>query len=38
LVTQSEVEAGGGHLGDYPFLAKPITQSELVACIRSQLG
>ncbi|HVU18266.1 MAG TPA: response regulator [Candidatus Didemnitutus sp.] len=38
LVTQTEVDAGGGHLGDYPFLAKPITQSELIACIKHQLG
>jgi CheY-like chemotaxis protein len=38
LVTKSEVAAGGGRLGDYPFLAKPIDPSELIACLRNQLG
>jgi PleD family two-component response regulator len=38
LVTSAEVDAGGGRLGDYPFIAKPIDQAELVACVRRQLG
>jgi putative two-component system response regulator len=38
LVTPEEVDAVGGMLGDHPFLAKPITPSELVACLKDHLG
>ena len=37
-VTKGEVEAGGGRLGGYPFLAKPIVLTELVACLKYHLG
>jgi CheY-like chemotaxis protein len=37
LVTQGEVDAGGGRVGDYPFLAKPIVQSELLTCLKHHL-
>lgn len=38
LVTQGEVDAGGGRLGDYPFIAKPIDEAELLACLHRHLG
>ena len=37
-VTKREVELGGGLVGGAPFLAKPITISELVACLQLYLG
>jgi CheY-like chemotaxis protein len=37
-VTKAEVEAGRGHLGGIPFLAKPVVLTELVDCIRHHLG
>ena len=37
LVTKGEVDAGHGRVGEYPFLAKPIMPSELVACLHQQL-
>lgn len=38
LVTKGEVTAGGGRVGGYPFLAKPIKLSELSACIEQHLA
>jgi CheY-like chemotaxis protein len=37
LVTKGEVAAGGGRVGSYPFLAKPIVLSELSDCVRQHL-
>src|SRR5438477_10668877 len=37
-VTKQEVEAGGGRLGGFPFLAKPVVLPEVVACLKHHLG
>jgi len=37
-VTKGEVEAGGGRVGNFPFLAKPIVLSEVAACLKQHLG
>jgi CheY-like chemotaxis protein len=37
-VTKGEVEAGGGRIGGYPFLAKPIVLTEVTACVKRLLG
>jgi CheY-like chemotaxis protein len=37
-VTKGEVEAGGGQLGGFPFLAKPIVLTEVGACLKHHLG
>ena len=37
LVTKSEVAAGHGRIGKFPFLAKPIVLSELTACVEQHL-
>ena len=37
-VTKREVELGGGLVGGTPFLAKPITLPEMVACLKRHLG
>ena len=37
-VTKAEVEAGGGRLGGFPFLAKPVVLSEVTACLKRHLG
>jgi len=37
-VTKGEVAASGGRLGGFPFLAKPVVLSEMVACLRQHLG
>jgi two-component system OmpR family response regulator len=37
-VTKGEVEAGGGRLGGFPFLAKPIVLTEVGACLKHHLG
>ena len=37
-VTKAEVNAGGGRLGGFPFLAKPVVLSEVVACLKHHLG
>ena len=37
-VTKSEVEARGGQLGGFPFLAKPVVLSEVLACLKHHLG
>ena len=37
-VTKGEVEAKGGRLGGFPFLAKPVVLSEVLACLQQHLG
>ena len=37
-VTKKEVEAGGGQLGGFPFLAKPVVLLEVLACLKHHLG
>ena len=37
-ITKKEVEASGGRFWGYPFLAKPIVLTELVACLKHHLG
>jgi CheY-like chemotaxis protein len=37
-ITKGEVKAKGGQLGGYPFLAKPVVLTEVVACLKQQLG
>ena len=37
-VTRGEVEASGGRIGGFPFLAKPVVLSEVVACLKQHLG
>ena len=37
-VTKGEVEAHGGQLGGFPFLAKPVVLSEVLACLKHHLG
>jgi CheY-like chemotaxis protein len=37
-VTKKEVEAGGGRLGGFPFLAKPVVLSEVLACLKHHLA
>ena len=37
-VTKREVDAGGGQLGGFPFLAKPVVLSEVTACLKQHLG
>ena len=37
-VTKGEVEARGGQLGGFPFLAKPVVLSEVLACLKDHLG
>lgn len=37
-VTKGEVDSGGGRVGGYPFLAKPVVLSEVVACLKHHLG
>lgn len=37
-VTKEEVEASGGRIGGNDFLAKPIILTEMVACLKHQLG
>jgi CheY-like chemotaxis protein len=37
-ITKDEVEAGGGRFWGYPFLAKPIVLTEMVACLKQHLG
>lgn len=36
--TKGEVYARGGRVGGLPFLAKPVDISEVVACLKQQLG
>ena len=37
-MTKGEVEASGGRLWGYPFLAKPFVLSEVAACLKHHLG
>lgn len=37
-VTKGEVDAGGGQLGGFPFLAKPVVLSEVAACLKQHLA
>jgi len=37
-VTKGEIAAGGGRLGGFPFLAKPVVLPEVVACLKHHLG
>ena len=37
-VTKGEVKAGGGQVGGYSFLAKPVVLTEVVACLKHHLG
>ncbi len=37
-VTKGEVAASGGLRGGFPFLAKPVVLSEVVACLKHHLG
>jgi CheY-like chemotaxis protein len=37
-VTKGEVAAGGGQLGGFPFLAKPVVLSEVLACLKHCLA
>jgi DNA-binding response OmpR family regulator len=36
--TKGEVYARGGKVGGLPFLAKPVELSEVLACLKQQLG
>jgi CheY-like chemotaxis protein len=36
-VTKEEVDLCGGRIGQYPVLAKPIVQTELVWCVKQHL-
>ncbi len=36
-ITKGEVEESGGQLGGFPFLAKPIVLSEVLACLKHHL-
>lgn len=38
IVTKGEVKSGRGRVGEFPFLAKPVVLSEMVACIKHHLG
>lgn len=37
-VTKGEIAAGGGQLGGFPFLAKPVVLKEVIACLKHHLG
>lgn len=37
-ITKGEVEANGGQVGGFPFLAKPVVLSEVVACLKHHLS
>ena len=37
-VTKGEVASRGGQLGGFPFLAKPVVLSEVLACLKHHLG
>ena len=37
-VTKGEVDARGGQLGGFPFLAKPVVLSEVAACLKQHLA
>lgn len=37
-VTKGEIEARGGKLGGFPFVAKPVVLAEVLACLKHHLG
>jgi CheY-like chemotaxis protein len=37
-ITREQVEAVGGRIGKFPFLAKPIVLSDVAACLKKILG
>ncbi len=37
-VTKGEVNAGGGLIGGFPFLAKPIVLTDVLTCVQQHLG
>jgi CheY-like chemotaxis protein len=37
-ITKGEVEASGGRFWGYPFLAKPVVLTEMVACLKHHLA
>jgi CheY-like chemotaxis protein len=37
-ITKEQVQAVGGRIGKFPFLAKPIVLTEVAACVRRILG
>jgi CheY-like chemotaxis protein len=37
-ITKEQVEAVGGRIGKFPFLAKPIILSDVAACLKHILG
>lgn len=37
-VTKEEVKAGGGLIGGFPFLAKPIVLTEVLTCLQQHLS
>ena len=37
-ITKAEVDVGGGLVGGFPFLAKPVVLSEVVACLKQHLS
>jgi CheY-like chemotaxis protein len=38
MVTKGEAEVSGGRVGGFPFLAKPVVLSEVLACLKHHLG
>ncbi|PIQ86690.1 MAG: response regulator [Candidatus Omnitrophica bacterium CG11_big_fil_rev_8_21_14_0_20_45_26] len=38
IVSRAEVDSRSGVIGGHPFLAKPVSLTELVSCIRQYLG
>ena len=38
VVTQAEVNAGDGWVRGFPFLAKPVVLTEVMACLKHHLG
>ena len=36
-ITKEEVDAVGGRIGGFPFLAKPVAVQELIACVQRHL-
>ena len=38
IVTKEEVEAGRGRIGRFPYVAKPVVLTEVLACLKHHLG
>lgn len=36
-ITKEEVDAVGGRIGGFPFLAKPVAVNELIACVQRHM-